>query len=72
MSNPSSKGTKGTPPISYARQRTDGSWYVSVTWENGRREQIGRFKTEAEAEAAISRQLDAWHEGQEIHGAADD
>jgi hypothetical protein len=45
-----------------------------VTWHNGRREQIRRFKTssEAEAEAAISRQLEAWHEGQQVYSGAED
>ena len=33
-----------SPPISYARKNADGSWYVAVTWGNGRKEQLGPIK----------------------------
>jgi hypothetical protein len=51
------------PPTSYARHRADGTWCVSVTWQNGRREEIGRYKSAAEAEEFIKQQLQAWHDG---------
>jgi hypothetical protein len=51
------------PPASYARQRPDGSWFVAVTWQNGRQEQMGKFKTSTEAEDFIELQLLAWHDG---------
>ena len=59
---------KSTPPVSRARRRADGSWYVEVLWHNGRREQTGHFKTALEAEQFIKIQLEAWHEGQQKHG----
>jgi hypothetical protein len=52
------------PPISHARRRPDGSWYVEVTWQNGRREQLGRYELASEAESYIKDQLQAWHDGQ--------
>ena len=52
------------PPVSHARQRADGRWYVSVTWQNGRREEIGQYKSAGEAESYIRDQLQAWHDGQ--------
>jgi hypothetical protein len=52
----------GKPPVSHARRRDDGSWYVDVLWHNGRREKIGHFKTASEAEEFIKTQLQAWHE----------
>jgi hypothetical protein len=52
------------PPVSYARQRPDGSWFVAVTWQSGRREQIGSYKSFSEAETFITEQLQAWHDGQ--------
>jgi hypothetical protein len=60
--------TDGTPPVSHARRRTDGSWYVDVTWHNGRRQQIGHFKTALQADEFIKIQLEAWHEGQKALG----
>jgi hypothetical protein len=39
-----------------------------VIWHNGRREQIGDFKTALEAEEFIKIQLQAWHEGQKVFG----
>ena len=36
-----------SPPIAHARKNADGSWYVAVTWGNGRKEQLGPYKTEA-------------------------
>ena len=44
----------------------DGFWNVAVTWGNGRKEQLGPFKTEAAAEEHIKAQLAAWHEGQKL------
>jgi hypothetical protein len=52
------------PPVSAARQREDGSWYAAVTWQNGRREEFGRYKSAGEAESYIKDQLQAWHDGQ--------
>jgi hypothetical protein len=51
--------TDGTPPVSHARRRIDGSWYVDVTWHNGRRQQIGHFNTALEADEFIKIQLEA-------------
>jgi hypothetical protein len=55
-----------SPPVSHVRKNVDGSWYVAVTWGNGRKEQQGPFKTEALAEEYIKAQLTAWHEGQKL------
>ena len=55
-----------SPPISYARNNADGSWYVAVTWGNGRQERLGPYKTEAVAEERIKAQLEAWHEGKNL------
>ena len=52
------------PPVSLARRRPDGSWYVDTTWQNGRREQLGRYESAVEAESYIKDQLQAWHDGQ--------
>ena len=52
----------GKPPVSHARKRLDGSWYADVLWHNGRRDQIGHFKTSPEAEEFIKIQVQAWHE----------
>jgi hypothetical protein len=52
------------PPISYARRRPDGSWFVAVTWQNGRQEDTGRFPSAGAAEEFIKQQLQAWHDGQ--------
>ena len=46
------KTERFSPPISYARKNADGFWNVAVTWGNGRKEQLGPFKTEAAAELA--------------------
>ena len=51
------------PPMAYTRRRPDGSWSVAVSWQNGRQEEVGPYKTASEAEACIKQQLDAWHEG---------
>jgi hypothetical protein len=40
--------------------------YVAVTWGNGRKEQLGPYKTEAVAQELIKTQLAAWHEGQKL------
>jgi hypothetical protein len=61
-----SKTGRVSPPISYARKNTNGFWYVAVTWGNGRKEELGPFKTEAVAQELIKAQLDAWHEGQTL------
>jgi len=58
------KTERPSPPISHARKHADGSWYVAVTWGNGRKEQLGAHKTEAVAEEHMKAQLAAWHEGQ--------
>jgi hypothetical protein len=58
----------GTPPVSHGRRRADGSWYVDVIWHNGRRQQIGHFKTAIEADERIKILLEAWHEGQKALG----
>ena len=55
-----------SPPTSYARKNADGLWYVAVTWGNGRKEQLGPYKTEAAAEELIKAQLAAWHEGKKL------
>jgi hypothetical protein len=55
-----------SPPISYARKNADGLWYVTVTWGNGRKEQLGPYKTEAIAQELIKAQLAAWHEGKKL------
>ena len=55
-----------SPPIAYARKNADGLWYVAVTWGNGRKEQLGPYKTEAVAQELIKTQLAAWHEGQKL------
>jgi hypothetical protein len=60
------KTERVSPPISYARKNADGFWYVAVTWDNGRQERIGRYKTEAAADERIKTMLDAWHEGQKL------
>jgi hypothetical protein len=60
------KAERVSPPISYARKNANGFWNVAVTWGNGRREQLGPFKTEAAAEEHIKAQLAAWHEGQKL------
>jgi hypothetical protein len=54
------------PPISHVRKNVDGSWYVAVTWGNGRKEQLGPFRTEALAEDHIKAQLAAWREDQKL------
>ena len=58
----------GRPPVSQARRRADGTWYVEVLWHNGRRQQMGNYKTALDAEDFIKIQLQAWHDGQKIHG----
>ena len=55
-----------SPPIAYARKNADGFWYVAITWGNGRKEQLGPYKTEAVAQEFIKAQLAAWHEGQKL------
>ena len=60
------KTERVSPPISYARKNADGFWNVAVTWGNGRKEQLGPYKTEAAAEELIKAQLAAWHEGQKL------
>jgi hypothetical protein len=55
-----------SPPISHARKNADGFWYVAVTWGNGRKEQLGPYKTEAVAQELIKGQLAAWQEGQKL------
>ena len=52
------------PPTAYARRRLDGSWYADVTWQNGRREHTGNYKSATEAEDDIRQMLEAWHDGQ--------
>jgi hypothetical protein len=52
------------PPVSVARRRPSGTWYVEVTWQNGRREEIGNYSTAVEAEEFIKAQLESWREGQ--------
>jgi hypothetical protein len=52
------------PPVSHARRRPDGSWFVETTWQNGRREKFWQYKSAVEAEAFIKDQLQAWHDGQ--------
>ena len=54
-----------SPPTLNAR-KFNGSWYVAVTWGNGRHERLGPYKTEAVAEERIKAQLEAWHEGQKL------
>jgi hypothetical protein len=58
----------GKPPVSKASKRPDGSWYADVLWHNGRREQIGHFKTALEVEDFIKSQLQAWHEAPKAAG----
>jgi hypothetical protein len=60
------KTERVSPPNSSARKNADGFWYVAVTWGNGRKEQLGPFKTEAVAQEHIKAQLAAWHEGQKL------
>jgi hypothetical protein len=60
------KRERVSPPISCARKSADGVWYVAVTWDNGRKEQLGPYKTEAIAQELIKAQLAAWHEGQKL------
>ena len=55
-----------SPPVSSARQNADGLWYVDVRWGNGRKEQLGPYKTEAAAQDLIKAQLAAWHEGKKL------
>ena len=62
------KSERVLPPISEARRNADGSWYVAVTWGNGRQERLGPYKTNAAAQERIKAQLDAWHEGQKRFG----
>jgi hypothetical protein len=57
------KAERVSPPVSYAQKNADDLWYVAVTWGNGRKEQLGPYKTEALAQERIKAQLDAWHEG---------
>jgi hypothetical protein len=54
------------PTLNARRKNTDGSWYVAVTWGNGRQERLGPYKTEAVAQELIKAQLAAWHEGQKL------
>ena len=61
-----SKTERVSPPVAHARKDADGSWYVAVTWGNGRQERLGPYKTEAAAQEQIKMQLDAWHEGQNL------
>jgi len=58
----------GKLPVSHARRQPDGSWHVDVLWHNGRREQLGNFKTAPEAEEFIKTQLEAWHEVAKVPG----
>jgi hypothetical protein len=51
-------------PESAARQREDGSWYAAVTWQDGRREEFGRFKSAGEVEVYIRDQLQVWLDAQ--------
>ena len=55
-----------SPPTSYAQKNADGFWYVAVKWDNGRKERLGPYKTEAVAQELIKAQLAAWHEGQKL------
>jgi len=55
-----------SPPVAQVRKNADGSWYVAVTWGNGRKEQLGPYKTEAVAQELIKAQLAAWHEGKKL------
>jgi hypothetical protein len=54
-----------SPPVAHARKNADGFWYVAVTWGNGRKEQLGPYKTEAVAQQ-LKVQLAAWHEGKKL------
>jgi hypothetical protein len=47
------------------RRRPNGSWYVEITWPNGRKESLGNFHTSADAEDVIKSQLQAWRDGRE-------
>lgn len=60
--------TAGRPPVSHARRRADRTWYVEVLWHNGRRQQMGSYKTALDAEDFIKIQLQAWHDGLKVHG----
>ena len=51
------------PPELHTRRHPDGSWFVAVTWQNGRQENVGRFQTAAEAEVHSQSHLQAWHDG---------
>ncbi|MGA8198151.1 MAG: hypothetical protein WB902_32865, partial [Acetobacteraceae bacterium] len=44
------------------------TWYLDVLWHNGRRQQMGNYKTALDAEDFIKIQLQAWHDGQKFHG----
>jgi hypothetical protein len=52
-----------TPPKFVARRKLDGSWFIEVTWPNGRREEVPGFSNAAEADIEIKIRLDAFHEG---------
>jgi hypothetical protein len=52
-----------TPPIFLARRKSEGSWYIEITWPNGKTEEAGNFPTAAEAGLEIKIRLEAWQEG---------
>jgi hypothetical protein len=56
------------PPKFVARRKLDASWFIEVTWPNGRLEEIGGFSSAAEAEVEIKVRLEAFHDGEKRYG----
>jgi hypothetical protein len=56
------------PPKFVARRRLDASWYIEITWPNGRLEEVGGFLSAAAAEAEIKGRLEAFLDGEKRHG----
>jgi hypothetical protein len=50
------------PPTHQVRQTYGGIWQVAVTWDDGRKEWHGSFKTEQEALTWARSHLRTWQE----------
>jgi hypothetical protein len=51
------------PPKFVSRRKPEGSWYIEVTWPNGKKERNGDFHSSVEADAEGKIRLESWLEG---------
>jgi hypothetical protein len=54
---------KPIPPIHQIQRANDDTWKVALTWQDGRKEGVGTFKTELEAQEWVRLHLQAWLDG---------